>query len=377
MSWQRIKHIIRKEFIQVRRDRKMLRMVMVAPLFQLIIFGYAVTTDIKHVPTVVVDSDRSRESRDLAARFHNSGYFDLAYYVPRPQDMAPLIDSGKAQVGIEIPQGFSRNLALGKSAPLQVVVDGTDSTTAGVVLGYTGGIVRRFSEDVLTDRAQRTRANLLRLPGIEERTRVWFNPDLKSVNFMVPGVLCMILLVVTMMLTSLAIVKEREIGTLEQLIVTPIRARELMLGKVIPFIIIGFADILLILFVARAWFRVPIAGSLLLLFVSTAVFLMTTLGVGLFISTVSRTQQQAMMTAFFFMMPSILLSGLMFPIENMPKPVQFLTYLLPLRYFLTIIRGIFLKGSSLAVLWPHLAALLAFGVTILGLSVLRFSKKLG
>jgi len=377
MLWQRIKHIIKKEFIQIRRDPKMLRLILIAPVFQLMVFGYAVTTDIKHVPTVVVDSDQTRQSRDLIARFRNSGYFDLTYYVSRPQDMAPLIDSGKAQVGIEIPQGFSKNLARGKSASIQIVVDGTDSTTAGMVLGYTAGILKRFSEDILTERARMVRARLVRLPGIEERTRVWYNPDLKSVNYMVPGVLCMILLVVTMMLTSLAIVKEREIGTLEQLIVTPIKPGELMVGKVIPFIIIGFVDVFLILFVARAWFQVPVAGSILLLLALTGVFLMTSLGVGLFVSTVSRTQQQAMMTAFFIMMPSILLSGFMFPIENMPRVIQFMTYVIPLRYFLSIIRGIFLKGSGLAVLWPNVLALLVFGVVILTLSALRFSKKMG
>jgi len=377
MSWNRIRHIVRKEFVQVRRDTRMLRMILVAPVLQLVIFGYAVTTDIKHVPTVVLDSDGTRQSRDLAARFRNSGYFDLKYYVVRPEDMTPLIDSGRARVGLDIPKGFAKDLALGRSAPLQVIVDGTDSTTAGIVLGYTAGIIRRFSEDVLADRSQRVRANLVRLPAVQDATRVWYNPDLKSVNYMVPGVLCLILLVVTMVLTSLAIVKEREIGTLEQLVVTPIKPSELMLGKMLPFVAIGFLDVVLILFVAGAWFRVPIAGSLLLLFALTTVFLMTTLGIGLFVSTVSRTQQQAMMTAFFIMMPSIMLSGFMFPIENMPRAVQFLTYLIPLRYFLTIVRGIFLKGVGLAVLWPQVLALLAFGVTILALSSLRFRKKLG
>lgn len=376
MNWQRIKHIVKKEFIQIRRDPKMLRLIIVAPVFQLIIFGYAVTTDIKHVPTVIVDGDRTRQSREIAARFENSGYFDLDYHVLRPQDISPLLDSGKAQVGIEIPRGFARDLALGKSAELQIVVDGTDSTTAGMVLGYTAGILKRFSEDTLEERTQMVRAKLARMPGIEERTRIWYNPDLKSVNFMVPGVLCMILLVVTMMLTSLAIVKEREIGTLEQLIVTPIKSKELMVAKVIPFIIIGFVDVLLIVFVAKAWFAVPIAGSFLLLLALTAVFLMTSLGVGLFVSTVSKTQQQAMMTAYFIMLPSILLSGFMFPIENMPRIVQYLTYVLPLRYYLNIIRGIFLKGSGPAVLWPDVLALLIFGIAILTLSTLRFTKKM-
>lgn len=376
MNWMRIRHIVRKEFIQIRRDPKMLRLILVAPVFQLIIFGYGVTTDITNVPTVVVDSDGTQPSRELAARFKNSGYFRLDYHVARPQDMAPLIDAGKAQVGLEIPKGFAKDLALGRSASLQLVIDGSDSTTAGMVLGYTAGILKRFSEDVLADRTQRVRAQVTRLPGIEERTRVWYNPDLKSINFMVPGVLCMTLLVVTMMLTSLAIVKEREIGTLEQLIVTPIKPGELMIAKMIPFIVIGFVDVLLMLVAAWVWFEVPIAGSVPLLLGLTAVFLMTSLGVGLLVSTVSRTQQQAMMTSFFVILPSLLLSGFMFPIENMPRVVQWLTYLLPPRYYLVIIRGIYLKGSGLEVLWPSAVTLLVFGVAVLALSALRFVKKM-
>lgn len=376
MSFQRVKHIVKKELIQIRRDPKMLRIILVAPVFQLIVFGYAVTTDIKHVPTAVVDADRSRQSRDLLSRFTNSGYFDLIYHLETPQDIEPLLASGRAQTAIWIPKGFAKDLALGRSASLQIVLDGTDSATAGVVMGYAGGIVRRFSEDVLAERMQKVRLRVTRVPGIDERIRVWYNPDLKSVNYMVPGVLCMILLIVTMLLTSLAVVREREIGTLEQLIVTPIKTVELIIGKTIPFVVIGYVDVTLILLVARWHFRVPIAGSVPLLYGLTGVFLMTTLGVGLFVSTVSRTQQQAMMTTFFIMMPSILLSGFMFPIENMPRPVQYLTYLLPLRYYLEIIRGIFLKGVGLHVLWPNVAALIAFGFLILTLSALRFAKRI-
>jgi len=376
MSWRRIRYIVKKEFIQIRRDPKMLRIVLVAPVFQLIIFGYAVTTDIKHVPTAVVDADRTRQSRDLVSRFANSGYFDVNFHLETPRDTGPLLASGRAQAAIWIPKGFAKDLALGRSAALQIVLDGTDSATAGVVMGYAGGIVRRFSEDVLSERMQRVRLRLAHTPGIDERIRVWYNPDLKSVNYMVPGVLCMILLIVTMLLTSLAVVREREIGTLEQLIVTPIRTVELIIGKTIPFIAIGYVDVTLILLVARWHFGVPIAGSIPLLLMLTGVFLMTTLGVGLFVSTVSRTQQQAMMTTFFIMMPSILLSGFMFPIENMPRPVQYFTYLLPLRYYLEIIRGIFLKGVGLDVLWPNAAALLVFGIVILTLSALRFAKRI-
>ncbi|MCC6443027.1 MAG: ABC transporter permease [Armatimonadetes bacterium] len=376
MSWQRIKHIVRKEFLQIRRDPKMLRPMIIAPVFQLIVFGYAVTTDIKHISTAVYDADRTRESRELTARFRNSGYFDVNYTLARPQDIAPLLDSGRAHFALQIPRGLAKNLARGRSVAVQGLVDGADSITAGMILGYASGVVQRHSEDIVLARAQRVGA-AARLPGIEERTRVWYNPELKSVNFMVPGVLCMILLVITMLMTSLSIVKEREIGTLEQLIVTPIKSTELMIAKVIPFIVIGFLDVVLILLVARLWFKVPLHGSAFLLLTLTGAFLMSSLGLGLFISTVSRNQQQAMMTSFFIMMPSILLSGFMFPIENMPPLIQYMTYLIPLRYFLNIIRGIFLKGAGFAVLWPDILPLLLFGIAILTLSSLRFHKRMG
>jgi len=355
----------------------MLRLVIVAPIIQLLIFGYAVTTDIKHIPTAVVDADRSRQSRELVVRFSNTGYFEVITVLERPQDLAPLMDSGKVQTGIHIPRGFAKSLARGESAPLQIIVDGTDSTTAGMVLGYASGVLKRYSEEVMGERLQRLKARLTRLPLVEERARVWFNPELKSVNYMVPGVLCTILLIVTMVLTSMAIVREREIGTLEQIIVTPIRATELMVGKTLPFVLIGFVDMVLILLVATLWFRVPLRGSLLLLFALAVVFLLTTLGLGLFISTVSRTQQQAMMTAFFIMLPSILLSGFMFPIENMPHVIQWLTYLIPLRYFLNIVRGIFLKGVGLEVLWGDAMALLAIGLVLFTMASVRFTKRMG
>jgi len=376
MSWQRIRHLIRKEFIQLRRDPRMLRLVIIAPVIQLIIFGYAVTTDIKHIPTAVIDADRSRESRELVARCSNTGYFEVVTLLERPQDLVALMDSGRVQAGVHIPRGFARRLVRGESAPLQVIVDGTNSTTAGVVLGYASGVLKKYSEEVLSERLQRLSTQWIRLSIIEERTRVWFNPELRSVNYMVPGVLCTILLVVTMVLTSMAIVREREIGTLEQIIVTPVRATELVAGKTIPFVLIGFVDIVLILLVAMLWFHVPLRGSLLLLFALALVFLLTTLGLGLFISTVSHTQQQAMMTAFFIMLPSILLSGFMFPIENMPRVIQWVTYLIPLRYFLNIVRGIFLKGVGIEVLWGDALMLLVLGLTLFAMASLRFTKRL-
>lgn len=374
MVFRRIKHIVRKEFLQIRRDRMMLRMLVLAPILQLVAFGYVVTTDVKNVPAVMCDMDNTRESREVAERLQNTGYFDIKYHTTRPADIRPLLDGNRAMVGIEIPKGFAKDLAAGRTADMQLVIDGTDSSTASTVMVYANGILQRFSQDVLEDRAGIV---ISRLPGVEERTRVWYNPDLRSVNYMVPGVLSMILMNLTMIMTALAIVREREIGTLEQLIVTPIRPSELMIGKLIPFIIIASIDVIMVIAVAKFWFRVPIAGSLPLLLGLSAVFLMTSLGLGLFVSTVSRNQQQAMMSSMFIIMPSVFLSGFMFPIENMPKAIQFLTYFIPLRYYLDIVRGIFLKGAGISSLWVDAAALLVFGVATLALSMLRFRKKMG
>jgi ABC-2 type transport system permease protein len=361
----------------LRRDPKLLRIVIMAPVFQLFIFGYAVTTDVRHISTAILDEDRTAASRDFAERFVRSRYFDFDYSLGDPRQINRLLDTGRAQMALRIPKGFAEDLDRRRTAKVQIILDGSDSMTAGIISGYVGAVIREYSARLALDRLDRMRAVIPQVPRLDPRLRVWYNPDLKSVNYMVPGVMCMILLVVTMLLTSLAIVKEREVGTLEMLIVTPIKARELMIGKTVPFIILGFVDMVLVLIVAVLWFRVPVAGSVLLLFALAAVFLLTSLGTGLFISTVSRTQQQAMMTSFFIMMPSIILSGFMFPIENMPHVIQGLTYIIPLRYFLVIIRGIFLKGNGFAILWPQVAALLALGVAIMAMSVLRFSKRLG
>ena len=377
MSWRRILRIARKELIQLRRDPRLLRIVLVAPVVQLFMFGYAVTTDVSHIGTAIYDEDRTAASRDLVERFVRSRYFDFDHYLRHPDEIDLLLDAGKTQMVLHIPRGFAEDLDRRRAAQVQVILDGSDSMTAGIISGYVQGVLQSYSARVAAERLDRVKATVPRVPGVEGRLRVWYNPELKSVNYMVPGVICMILLVITMVLTSLAIVKEREIGTLEMLVVTPIKARELMIGKTIPFAVIGFVEVVLVLVVAVLWFRVPIAGNVLLLFALAGVFMLTSLGMGLFISTVSRTQQQAMMTAFFFMMPSIVLSGFMFPIENMPRVIQWLSYAIPLRYFLVIIRGIFLKGSGLDILWPQVAALAAFGVGIMALSALRFSKRLG
>ena len=377
MNLRRVAHLVRKELLQLRRDPQMLRIVFLSPLFQLFVFGYAVSTDIRHVATALLDQDRTVQSRELADRFARSGYFDLERLPGGPREVDALLDAGRVQVALVIPRGFAADLAADRTARVQLLVDGSDSMTAAMVAGYASGIAGEYSARVAAERLERLRARVQRVPAVEERTRVWYNPELRSVRFMVPGVFSMILFLVTMLLTSLAIVKEREIGTLEQLVVTPITPVELIAGKTLPYIAIGFVDMLLVLALATFWFGVPVAGSVALLFALSLVFIFTSLGLGLFISTVSHTQQQAMMTTFFIMLPSILLSGFIFPIANMPQVIQWVTHAIPLRYFLVIVRGIFLKGNGFAVLWPQVAVLLAFGVGILTLAVLRFKKRLG
>ncbi len=370
-------HLMRKELLQLRRDPQMLRILFVSPLFQLFVFGYAVSTDIRHVTTALLDQDRTVQSRELAERFTRSGYFDIDERPAGPHEVDELLDDGRVQVALVIPRGFAADLAADRTARVQLLVDGSDSMTAAMVAGYAGGVAGEYSARVAAERLDRMRARVQRVPAVDERTRVWYNPELKSVRYMVPGVLSMILFLITMLMTSMAIVKEREIGTLEQLVVTPITPAELIVGKTLPYVGIGFVEMLLVLALSTLWFRVPIAGSLGLLFALSLVFIFTSLGLGLFISTISQTQQQAMMTTFFIMLPSILLSGFMFPIANMPQVIQWVTHVIPLRYFLVIVRGIFLKGNGIAILWPQVAVLFVFGAVILGLSALRFRKRLG
>ncbi len=368
MNWRRIRHIVRKEFLQVLRDPRLLPILLVAPLFQLFVFGYAVTTDVRHIATAIYDEDHTQASREMIARFLHSRYFDYQSTITSPEQVDRVLDTGEAQVVLHFPRHFAEDLASNRTATVQVILDGSDSMTAGIIAGYTTGVVNRYSSRVMTERLDRLRSAVARVPQIQGDTRVWYNPDLRSVNYMLPGVIGSLLLTITTILTSMAIVKERENGTLEQLIVTPITPGELMLGKTLPFAVIGFVNLTLVLSVATLWFQVPLRGSLLLLYLFTGAFLLASLGFGLFISTVSKTQQQAMVTGFFLMLPSFLLSGFMFPIENMPRVIQWVTYLLPLRYFLVIIRGIFLKGNGLEVLWPQAAALVGIGVAVLALS---------
>ncbi|HXX63480.1 MAG TPA: ABC transporter permease, partial [Bacteroidota bacterium] len=287
----------------------------------------------------------------------------------------PLVEEGKANIALVIPDGFSRKQLAGETAQVQVILDGTDANTANILLGYAQQIVASYAQGVTAQYLPLLGA--ARIGRIVPEPRIWFNPDLLSAYYMVPGVVALVLMIITMTLTSLGIVKEKEIGTLEQLMVTPIRPYQLILGKLIPFTVIGFADVLFVLAIARFWFEVPLVGSLPLLFALSGVFILTTLGLGLFISTVAKSQQQAMLIAqFFFFMPFLFLSGFAFPIANMPHIIQIATYVIPLRYFLEIVRGIFLKGAGIAELWPQASALLGIGVFILSMSVLRFRKTL-
>ncbi|GAN33520.1 MAG: ABC transporter permease [Candidatus Brocadia sp. AMX2] len=374
--YERIKRMLIKEFIQIFRDPKMKGMIFLTPIIQVLVFGYAVTTDVKHVTTAVYDLDNSVASRELVGRFVKSGYFDIVNYITNEDRDRRLIDRGKARVVLRMNKGFEDDLRAGRTAQLQVIVDGTDSNTAGVVLDYSARIVRQFSQKILITRFTRIKGPAQKPARVEMQTRAWFNENLESRNFYVPGVIAIIVMLITLMLTSMAVVREKEIGTMEQIMVTPITQTEFILGKTMPFAIIGIADVIVITLIGIFWFGVPIRGNLFILFIATALYLMTTLGIGLFISTVSKTQQEAMMSVFFFYFPAVLLSGFMFPIANMPVVVQWLTCLNPLRYFLVIIRGIFLKGVGPGILWPQMAALAVMGLATLWLASRRFRKTL-
>ena len=374
--FERLKAMLVKEFIQVLRDPRMRFVVFVIPVVQTVIFGYAVNTDVRHVAIAVYDLDNSSQSRELADRFVKSGYFDLHERVYLETRARQLIDRGEVKAVLRMNRGFGERVAGGRGAPVQLILDGTDSNTAGIALDYAAKIVASYSAQLQMETASRTAGRQVDLRGVQLSSRAWYNENLESRNFFVPAVITNIVFIITMLLSSMAVVREKEIGTIEQVIVTPIGRGEFILGKTIPFVLIGFLDVALISVIAVFWFEVPLRGSILLLFSATALFLMSSLGIGLLISTVSRTQQQAMMSAFFVIFPAMLLSGFAFPIESMPQAVQWITYLNPMRFFLVIIRAIFQKGVGLDILWPQLLALLVIGVTILSCAVLRFKKTL-
>ena len=368
---RRIAHLVRKELIELRQDPRLFGIVIIAPIVQLTVLGYAASTDIRDVPMVVVDQDRSRESRDLIARFDVSQNFVVVDTTSSIADVDRYLDQGLAWMALTVPPGYGEDIGRGRTAVVQVVADGTDASSTNVALGYAGRLVAGYSQE-LAAAADNPRAG----PLVGTDVRVWFNERLESREFMIPGIVALLLLAITTNLSSMAIVREKEVGTLEQLNVTPLGRTELILGKLVPYALIGMLDVLLVIAVAVFWFEVPLRGSVTLLLVMSFVYLLSTLGLGLFVSTISATQQQAMMTAtFFLLLPMVFLSGFVFPIENMPAAIQPVTYLIPLRYFLVIVRGIFLKGVGLETLWPDAAALLASGLVILTVATLRSSKR--
>jgi ABC-2 type transport system permease protein len=375
-SLSRVAAIIRKEFIHIRRDPRTLGIVLILPIFQLFIFGYAVTNDVEHLPMAVFDQDRSEASRRLAAAYQVSSYFDISYYVQDDDQLAYLLDSGQARVGLTIPPDYSEKLARRERAEVSMVIDGSDPTVANTALAAAASIGQAHGASVAESIREKGGAMLSALPGVDVQTRVWYNPNMISANYMVPALIGLILQTLTALLTAVTIVREREQGTLEGLIVTPIRAPELVIGKILPYVLVAFMAMLEILLVGTLWFKVPINGSVSLLVALSALFLLSALGIGLMVSTIARTQQEAMMLAFFTILPSVFLSGFMFPIASMPKALQVISNVVPLTHFLIIDRGIVLKGNSLEILMPQVIALAIFGVLILTLAIIRFRKRL-
>ena len=346
MAMVRLLCMIKKEFIQIFRNSKMRAIVLVMPLVQSMVFGYAVTTDVKQVNTAVYDQAQTPESRELVDRFIHSGYFSVKTAIHSDREMDELLDQGEVAAILRIPPDFSGKIAAGTTAAVQIIVDGTDSNTAGVVLTYAGSIIRNDAIEILRKRTDSPGRQTI---GVNLQTRAWFNDNLTSRNFYVPGVIAVIVMLVTLLLTSMSVVREKEMGTMEQIVVTPITSTEFILGKTMPSIILGFVNMIFVTLISVFWFDIPVRGSLLTLIVANGFYLMTTIGIGLVISTLSDTQQQAMMSTFFFYLPAVLLSGFMFPIANMPEVVQAFTYLNPLRYFLIII--------NLAIEDDHIAAI--------------------
>jgi len=372
-------NFIKKEFLQFKRDRKMFAVILIAPVMQLLFLGYAATLDVKNVKTAVWDQDRSTSSRELIRKYEKSGYFTMDYYVSSYDEITGLVDNGKVLMAIIIPRNFEKDISSGYGTELQTIFDGSDGNKALIAAGYSISISSSFSASMLNSMIERKGLKnvLMKVPHIEAETRVWYNPDLVTRKYMLPAIVGLLIMLVTINLTSLAIVKEREIGTFEQLIVTPLKPYQIIIGKFVPFSILGIVSITLVLSVMRFWFEIEIAGSVILLYAAAVLFMLSTLSLGLFVSTISKTQQQATMTAVFgIMMPMIYLSGFAFPIENMPAWIQTITYVIPLRYFITIVRGIILKGVGFGNLKMEFLALFIFGIILLTVSSLRFRKKL-
>jgi ABC-2 type transport system permease protein len=363
----RLREMVKKELRQLLRDARTRAVIFVAPVIQLLMFGYAVNTDIANTATFVVDYDQSQQSRELIDGFRSTGYFAIAGRSQRARDLTQALDAGDAIVGLEIPRGFARQLASGGTAKVQVIVDGTESNTATVALGYAAQIVQQFG-------LARTDATEALPAGVDLRVRAWYNPTLESRVYNVPAVIGVLLMLMCLLLTALAVVRERELGTLDQLMVSPLTPEELMLSKTLPVAVIGVVDLVLISVVAVLWFDVPMRGFPPTLLLAALLYILAGLAVGLLISTVSRTQQEAFMTMFLFFQPAIILSGFFYPITSMPQVFQWITLLNPVRHFLEIVRAVFLKGEGLGSLWPQYLILAVMATAVLRLAMVRFPK---
>jgi ABC-2 type transport system permease protein len=372
----RVLAIAQKEVFQLLRDKKVIPMILILPIIQVILFGYVAATDVKNIKFGVLDQDKSSISRQIVSKIEKSGFFiNQGLFRDYPQ-LERAIDSGKVRIGLVIPAGFNQKLLSRKQPALQVIIDGTDSNTASIAQNYFLTNINSLGEQIMKERLAKTGVSVQSLQPVALKYRVYYNPEQRSVNYMVPAVTALVLLLITTMLTALSIVKEKEAGTIEQIMVTPVKPWEFILGKLLPFPFIGLVDVFLVVAIGALWFAVPIKGSILLLMVCSALFLLTTLGMGLLISTVSSTQQQAMLSTIFFLIPNILLSGFIFPVSNMPKALQWITIIIPARYFIEIIRGIYLKGIGIDRLYPQMLALAVIGVLILAYSVRSFRKQL-
>jgi len=372
MNWLRIRELVRKEFIQLFRDRKNRPLLVISPLIQLIVFGYVVTTDVRDVRVGLLDRSMTRESRRFTDAISGNRTFRVLYHPDHPGELEELLLNRKVDLVIRIPPDFSERIRQGNTAKVQILVDGSMSNMASLRVAYTMTILERFNSEFVKE----LYPFRMEYGKVDGRIRTWYNPNLDSRYFYVPGIVAFLIMLITLLFTSMAIIREKESGTMEQLIVTPLKPSELILGKSIPYILIAQAQMVMVTILAIFWFGIPMAGSAALLFGATCLFLLSTLGTGLFISTISSTQQQAMMTTFFFVMPFFMLSGFVFPITNMPTVIQWLTYLNPLRYFLIIIRGIFLKGTGMEILWPQFVGMGLLGVLVFAGAVGRFRKRL-
>lgn len=376
MDFRRVRLLIWKEFLQLRRDRAMLPIIFIMPALQLLMFGYVVGADVRNLPTAVVDLDNTVISRRVATSFAASGYFDIVARPKTEAEIRPLLDGNRAQVALVVPSGFSAHIERREQAPVMVIVDGSDSKTASIASGYANAILSNLGETLMSEASGNSPPPTKRFSGIDARVRVLFNPSLRAVNTMVPGLIAMILLISTSALVSQAVVKERERGTLEQLFVTPIQRGEYLLGKILPYVMVSVVQIAVIMTVGLLWFRVPFRGSVLVVGLGVLLFMIMSIGQALLISMSSRSRFQAQQAVMFIMIPSMMLSGFIFPIESMPKAVQLVSYVIPLSYVLVVLRSSFMKGSGFIPLLPQFIAMALFSALIFGFAITRFHKKL-